>query len=104
MGFNDGVSTGCGVTGLVLVPCCLPPKKDHVRREFRYHVGNHCFTAPELHKREKGGTPPYNAYCEHLLKSIETEEKSLERIAFHTEQSMDQNMFIFSRAPFWHAS
>lgn len=110
--FNDGLSSGCGVSGLIVAPCCLP-RKQHRDRKFSYEVGGHRFSAEELHDKsatkDKGRTA-YEVYQDHLLACIVAPEKSREamaslggeRDAEHDKSAEDKNVFFIARAPYQH--
>jgi len=109
--FNDGLSSGCGVTGLIFAPCCLP-RKQHRDRKFVYEVGAHRFTAQELHDHKaKNGLNAYEVYQEHLLLCIDAPDKAREEMGAlggddderHRDQrNKDKNVFFFARAPYRH--
>merc|ERR1712232_962839 len=93
----------CGVTGLILAPCCLP-RPQHMRRHFIYEVGGHRFSAEQLRKENVGGGA-YGAYCKHIFECVSAEEKTAETIPIHRESDHGeganlQNLFVFARAPY----
>jgi len=106
--FNEGLLSGCGVTGFIMAPCCLP-RRQHRERKFFYEVGGHRFGAEELH--DKAANPGMNAfevYQKHLMQCIQAEEKtsetmqSLDDAVHQRDGPIDKNVFFFARAPFNH--
>lgn len=112
--FNDGVNAGCGVTGLILSPCCLPTKQQKDLK-YAYECGGHRFTAAELHATRRGAGKRENAfqvYQRHLMECIQALDKSFECLGGENAMpeegdrehtSRDNNVFFYARAPFKHA-
>jgi len=106
--FNDGVNSGCGVSGLILSPCCLP-RRQHRERQFVYSVGGHKFSCEELHdKKANPGLTAYEVYQEHLMACIGTSQKKRETMASLGKEDkdaayQDKNVFFIAEAPYQHA-